>query len=49
MGGHDCPQVITLHQELVLLLSALFVDVDDSPGHLWDALHHDLDSERQKA
>lgn len=49
MGGHDGPQVITLYQELVFLLSTLLVDVDDSPGHLWDALHHHLDSERQKA
>lgn len=49
MGGHDCPQVVTLHQELVLLLSALLVNVDDSSGHLWDALHHHLDSEIQKA
>ena len=48
MGGHDCPQVITLHQELVLLLSTLLVDVDDSSGHLWDALHHHLDSETRK-
>lgn len=48
VGGHDCPQVITLHQELVLLLSTLLVDVDDSSGHLWDTLHHHLDSETQK-
>ena len=49
MGGHDCPQVITLHQELVLLLSALLVDVDDSSGHLRDALHHHLDSQTDKS
>lgn len=49
VGGHDCPQVITLHQELVLLLSALLVDVDDSSGHLRDALHHHLDSQTDKA
>lgn len=47
VSGHDRPQVIALHQELVLLLPTLLVDVDDSSGHLWDALHHHLDSETQ--
>ena len=49
VGGHDGPQVVTLHQELVLLLPALLIDVDDSSGHLRDALHHHLDSETQRA
>ena len=49
VGGHDGPQVIPLHQELVLLLPALLIDVDDSSGHLRDALHHHLDTETQRA
>lgn len=47
--GHDCPQVITFHQKLVLLLSTLLINVYDSSGHLWNALHHHLDSETEKA
>lgn len=47
VSGHDRPQVIAFHQELVLLLPTLLVDVDDGSGHLWDALHHHLDSETQ--
>lgn len=49
VSGHDCPQVIALHQEFVLFFSTLLVDVDDSSGNLWDALYHHLHSETQKA
>lgn len=48
VGGHHCPQIVTFHQKLVLFLSTLLVDVDDSSGHLWDALHYHLYSETQK-
>ena len=44
VGGHDCPQVVTFHQKLELLLPTLLVNMDDSSRHLWDALYHHLHS-----
>lgn len=42
MCGHDSSHVISLHQELVLVPAALFVNVDDSSGYLRNTLHHHL-------
>lgn len=42
MCGHDSPHVVPLHQELVLVPAALFVDVNDSSGHLRNTLDHHL-------
>lgn len=42
MCGHDSSEVIALHQELVLVLAALFVDVNDGPRYLGNALNHHL-------
>lgn len=40
--GHDRPQVVPLHQEFVLVLSTLFVDVNDGSGDLGNSLDHHL-------
>lgn len=40
--GHHGSQVVSLHQQLVQVLAALLVDVDDGSGHLGDALDHHL-------
>lgn len=42
MCGHDSSHVISLHQELVLVPAALFVNVNDSSGDLRNTLHHHL-------
>lgn len=42
MGCHDSSQVIPLHQEFVLVLATLLVNVNDSSGNLRDPLNHHL-------
>lgn len=42
VGCHDGPHVVTLHQQLVLALGALLVDVDDGTGDLGYTLNHHL-------
>lgn len=42
MRGHHGSQVVSLHQQLEQAPAALLVDVDDSSGHLGDALDHHL-------
>lgn len=42
MRGHDSSHVVPLHQELVLVLAALLVYVNDSSGYLRNTLYHHL-------
>lgn len=42
MCGHDTSHVIPLHQELVLVPAALFINVNDSSGYLGNTLYHHL-------
>lgn len=46
MRGHNGSQVVSLHQQLVLVLAALLVDVNNGSGHLRDTLDHHLHSDR---
>ena len=48
MCGHDSSQVVALHQEFVLVLAALFVNVNDSSGDLRYSLNHHLQSKRSE-
>lgn len=42
MCGHDGSQIIPLHQQLVLVPAALFINVNDSSGYFRDTLYHHL-------
>lgn len=44
MRGHNGSQVVSLHQQLVLVPAALLVDVNNGSGHLRDTLDHHLHS-----
>lgn len=45
MCRHNRSQVVPLHQEFVLTLAALFVNMNDSSGNLRYPLNHHLSNE----
>lgn len=49
MRCHDGSQVVALYEQLVLVLAALLVDVDDGSGHLRYPLNHHLPGEGRRS